>query len=76
MMQQGTKVIIYATVLRARIDPNTDPAYHTVDLQLPDGQLLQTNVANLSHSGLKAMLEPPENKAIEAAPESKSRGKK
>jgi hypothetical protein len=67
MTPQWNKVAIYATVLQEHID-------HTVTLRLPDGQLVRTSAANLSHSGLKAMLEPPEDKAIKAAPENKSRG--
>jgi hypothetical protein len=69
---QGEEVLVRAQVLRSRIDPKADPSYHSIDLQLPDGQLLQTNVRNLHQPEAKAMESAPENKAVEVAPETKA----
>jgi hypothetical protein len=77
-LTQGEQVLVRATVIRARIDQNVDPDYHSVDLQLPDGQFLQTNVRNLHQrdAETKALEAAPENKAIESAPATKTKARK
>jgi hypothetical protein len=72
-VREGNHVFVRARVLRARLDPKVDPAYHIVDLQLPDGQFLQTHVSNLYVPEAKAIESAPENKAIESAPSNKAR---
>ncbi len=57
--QPGDKVLITGTVLRTRGEDDSDPAYQGVDVQLPDGQLVQTNLMNLAG--------PPADKAVKAA---------
>jgi hypothetical protein len=72
-VREGYPALVMARVLRARLDPKVDPAYHIVDLQLPDGQFLQTHASNLYVPEAKAIEGPPENKAIENAPRTKAR---
>lgn len=59
-------------MLRARGADDSAPSYQGVDLQLPDGQLLQTNLANLAGLPVtNAISGPPEDKAVKAAPKTK-----
>ena len=75
-LKQGDKVLVEATVLRTYGGEDTDEAYRSVDLQLGDGQLLQTNIRNIreveSAVPQGKATKPHENKAIKAPAETKA----
>ena len=75
-LKAGDEILVQAKVLRARGTDDGEPAYQGADLQLPDGQLLQTNLINLVEPAkpelqTKAVAGPPEDKAIKTAPKTK-----
>lgn len=63
----GDSVQITGTVLRARGKDDDDPAFQGVDVQLPDGQLVQTNLLNLAGPPADKAVKPAENKAVKDA---------
>lgn len=65
--QPGDKVLITGTVLRARGEDDGDPAYQGVDVQLPDGQLVQTNLMNLAGPPADKAVKPTNDKAVKEA---------
>jgi len=76
-LKQGDAVQVNARVVRVRGEKDGDPAYWSVDLQLSDGQFLQTNVKNLAEKPktkpeAKAVDGPPETKAVTSAPKTKA----
>lgn len=72
-LKQGDAVQVNAKVVRVRGEKDGDPAYWSVDLQLNDGQFLQTNIRNLAETDLaaKAVDGPPETKAVQRSPKTK-----
>lgn len=71
--QQGQTVILSGKVQRIRGADGDDPAYQGLDVQLADGQLLQTNLANITApAAVKAVEAAPEVRAVESAPEDKA----
>jgi len=75
-LKQGDSIQVNAKVVRVRGERDGDPAYWSVDLQLPDGQFLQTNLRNLADKpkakpAAKAIDGPPETKAVQGPPKTK-----
>jgi hypothetical protein len=73
----GETVFIGGAVVRTRGFDSEDDSRAAVDLQMPDGQLIQTSARNIVGAGEslpneKAMTGPPSNKAVPGAPSNKA----
>ena len=62
--QPGDAVQIVGKVLRSRGNDDDDPAYQGVDVQLPDGQLVQTHLMNLAGPPADKAVKPAADKAV------------
>ncbi len=65
--QPGDTVHVVGKVLRARGKDDDDPSYQGVDVQLPDGQLVQTNLMNLAGPPADKAVKPAADKAVKKA---------